>query len=509
MDKPQVFISYAHQDSAVVDAVRARLNEAGYRTWIDREGIGGGEGWMDMVPRAIRDSRFFVLMISTSSIKSKWVKKEIQFAAKNKCKILPVLLSSVRLPASWDFALGDANYIDLSTNEAAGTQQLIRALKKPSAAQQDQSPESPFLPSNAIRGPRVASSAMRDLLTPDWMPRSRYLTAASERDWLRGARAPVAAGKAAGKKKIAAQTPKAPAYDCFADNRFWLVAAATCVVSVGLAVLTGWAASLIPDRFPILPAARFFPWVALVIAGLVWGIAVVLAGVADDRKDLWDVVKNTLLYPAGLYDSDDELSRPILLGPPFNWAGSLGLAFLGGWLAQLAFGWTGSVVFYILFVAVFLVQLAWLFLEDITLYACALVIIACGWCSLLVDWFAGIVAPHLLMRISTPAYQLRALVIAGLAWGLFYCTIEADYATDWHAPLARLFEPYGDFLSEASLYGAMPFNLLFSWAFARVALEGAVRFTTWEFNPELWVYIAFGVFTAIGMITYWTKREEM
>jgi len=509
LERPEIFISYAREDSLVVDNVRTSLQEAGYETWIDREGISGGEAWMDKIPKAIKHSRFFVLMISTASVKSKWVDKELKFASKNDRYILPVLLTSVKLPANWDFILGDSNIIDLSTNEAKGVQSLIFALKGQPESKPEQPIVSPSFKANAFQNLQGPAYSMKDPLAYFTMTRSRHLTAASEGMRIGDSRGMVRTEKAIGKKSGATTSVKTPSYDFFGDKYFWLVAGVTCLLSVVLAVLTGWAASLIPDGFAILPQAHFFPWVALVITGLVWGVAVVFWGVIEEPENFRDALKNTLLYPAGLYTSDDALSRAILLSPPFIWAGSLGLAFLGGWLARMTFGWHGSLIFYILFVVVFLVQLGWLFIDDITLYPSVLVIVACGWGGVLVNWFVGIITPILALQLSPPEYQLQALVIAGLVWSLFYCTAGLDYSTDWYDPLVWLLEPYANFASFVGLTGAFPFNLFFSWALAIGVLEGVDRFTSWDINPEPWVYIIFAVFSGIGILIYRAAREEI
>jgi hypothetical protein len=509
LEKPQVFISYAHEDSSAVDSLRNSLVKAGYQTWIDREGIAGGEAWMDKVPVAIKDSRFFVLVISTSSIKSKWVEKELKFASKNELAILPVLLTSVKLPLTWDFILGDSNYIDISSNAAAGTKTLITSIKGKPATESVGPAIKPSFTPEISRNLIETASWSKGSSSFIRLPRSRYLTALSEGIQAREASVPNRLGTAIEKRTDSLSSAETPAYDCFSDRRFWIVAGITVLLAVGLAVLSGWAVSLIPDDFPLLPETGFFPWVALVIAGLVWGLAVVFRSALEEPLDYWDAVKNTLLYPAGLYDSDDGLSRAVLLSPPFNWAGSLGLAFIGSWLADLAFGWDRTVIFYIAFVLVFLVHLAWLILEDITVYAGIIVVVVCGWSGVLVDWLANSITPNLALQISTPTYQLPALVIAGLAWGLVYFAVEADYSYNWYDPLAKLVEPYVHLFSPVWFTGAMPVNLFFSWAFARGALEGVARFTTWSLDQDLWVLILFGVFSVTGMLAYRSLLEDL
>ena len=49
-----IFISYSRKDTAIVDQFVDRLSEAGYRVWIDRDGIYSGDQFKAKIVRAIK-----------------------------------------------------------------------------------------------------------------------------------------------------------------------------------------------------------------------------------------------------------------------------------------------------------------------------------------------------------------------------------------------------------------------------------------------------------------------
>jgi hypothetical protein len=91
-----VFISYSTVDSdQVLDFVNM-LKNSGIDFWLDKMDIGWGESIIEKVFAGIESSRFVIVFISTNSIKSPWVRKEIFTAfhreiESNATVLLPVL----------------------------------------------------------------------------------------------------------------------------------------------------------------------------------------------------------------------------------------------------------------------------------------------------------------------------------------------------------------------------------------------------------------------------------
>ncbi|MBQ4556158.1 MAG: toll/interleukin-1 receptor domain-containing protein [Clostridia bacterium] len=78
-DKPFVFISYAHKDSADVFPVIKSLQERGYRVWFDI-GIEAGTEWANNIAAHLKDCAAFIVFISKSSMASENCLDEIAYA---------------------------------------------------------------------------------------------------------------------------------------------------------------------------------------------------------------------------------------------------------------------------------------------------------------------------------------------------------------------------------------------------------------------------------------------
>lgn len=64
----QIFLSYGREDLARVRDLDTQLSAAGYKCWLDKRDILGGEGWEAAIEKAIHDSAFFLACLSTRTI---------------------------------------------------------------------------------------------------------------------------------------------------------------------------------------------------------------------------------------------------------------------------------------------------------------------------------------------------------------------------------------------------------------------------------------------------------
>jgi hypothetical protein len=91
-----VFISYSSVDSDEVLDFISLLKNSGIDFFIDKMDIGWGESIIEKVFSGIETSRYVVVFISTNSLKSPWVKKEILTAFQREIEsdtitLLPIL----------------------------------------------------------------------------------------------------------------------------------------------------------------------------------------------------------------------------------------------------------------------------------------------------------------------------------------------------------------------------------------------------------------------------------
>jgi len=96
--KSEIFISYAHEDSAIVSLVEASLERRGYQVWRDVHRIAAGDVWTKRLEDILKSVRFVLIFCSRHSAKSVYVDHETNILitrldAANPPVIIPVLLA--------------------------------------------------------------------------------------------------------------------------------------------------------------------------------------------------------------------------------------------------------------------------------------------------------------------------------------------------------------------------------------------------------------------------------
>ncbi len=122
---PSVFISYSREDSAFADRLEADLRARGFRVWVDRRRLEGGQQWQTEIDRAIEQHQIMALVLSPASTNSPAVKHEYEYATTHNKQVVPVLLQDCTphyaIPQQWieDF---------LRRDYATGLKALLAAL---------------------------------------------------------------------------------------------------------------------------------------------------------------------------------------------------------------------------------------------------------------------------------------------------------------------------------------------------------------------------------------------
>ncbi|MBI2925103.1 MAG: toll/interleukin-1 receptor domain-containing protein [Verrucomicrobia bacterium] len=79
--RPQeVFISHAHQDRAFVATLTLFLHRHGIGYWYSPKHIVGAQQWHDQIGKALARCDWFLVVLSPSAVKSKWVGHEYFYA---------------------------------------------------------------------------------------------------------------------------------------------------------------------------------------------------------------------------------------------------------------------------------------------------------------------------------------------------------------------------------------------------------------------------------------------
>ena len=92
-----VFISYAHDDRAIVTPLVTLMRCAGARVFLDVASIPLGENWKQAIERAIRACDRMIVMWSAAAARSKWVAREIDEAQAQTKSIVPVMIDEARI----------------------------------------------------------------------------------------------------------------------------------------------------------------------------------------------------------------------------------------------------------------------------------------------------------------------------------------------------------------------------------------------------------------------------
>ncbi len=120
------FISYSHQDMAVVEQVCSLLDKYGITYWIDHEGEHHSDDFKEYIVDAICHSKILLFVSSFNSNKSKNTVKEVGVAEKYDKVILPVRIDDSPYNKSLEYDLCNRHWIQLKGPD--GFEELGRQL---------------------------------------------------------------------------------------------------------------------------------------------------------------------------------------------------------------------------------------------------------------------------------------------------------------------------------------------------------------------------------------------
>lgn len=110
-----VFISYAHKDKPVADAVCATLESRGVRCWIAPRDVLPGEEYASALVTAVRESRLLVLVFSADANASPQVLREVERAVSRGLPILPFRIEDVAPSAAMEYYISSRHWLDALT----------------------------------------------------------------------------------------------------------------------------------------------------------------------------------------------------------------------------------------------------------------------------------------------------------------------------------------------------------------------------------------------------------
>src|SRR6266508_1293574 len=90
-----LFISYSRKDIEVARRLTDAFKGQGLDFWIDWEGIPPTVDWWREIERGIEGADIFLFLLSPDSARSKVCKQEIEHAAKNGKRLIPVVVMDI------------------------------------------------------------------------------------------------------------------------------------------------------------------------------------------------------------------------------------------------------------------------------------------------------------------------------------------------------------------------------------------------------------------------------
>jgi hypothetical protein len=129
-EAPQVFVSYAREDSGEALDLYHKLREVGFRPWIDQEDILPGEDWELKIRNILRKSDFLIICLSKHSVAHRgYIQREIKMALdvaeempEGSIFLIPIRLEDCEVPSR----LLRYQYVDLFSPN--GFVQIVRAI---------------------------------------------------------------------------------------------------------------------------------------------------------------------------------------------------------------------------------------------------------------------------------------------------------------------------------------------------------------------------------------------
>ncbi len=125
------FLSHSSKDKIFIRQLAADLNKANISIWLDEQMIKVGDSIAEKISQGMAESDYFLIALSSNSVESEWVKRELNNALlteieERKVKVLPLILNKCEVPV----LIKDKKCADFSESYRAGLKELLTALKE-------------------------------------------------------------------------------------------------------------------------------------------------------------------------------------------------------------------------------------------------------------------------------------------------------------------------------------------------------------------------------------------
>lgn len=125
-----LFLSYSHKDSTFVNRLASKLVQSRVHIWMDKLEIRVGDTLLEKIQKAVRTSGQLGIILSKSSVRSKWCREEVNAGLTRQLKsrkviILPILIEECTIPPF----LASRKYADFTKGFDIGFDELLKSLE--------------------------------------------------------------------------------------------------------------------------------------------------------------------------------------------------------------------------------------------------------------------------------------------------------------------------------------------------------------------------------------------
>ena len=132
-ENKKVFISYAHEDRESALRFYKDLKDIGLEPWIAEESLLAGEVWREAISKAIKNSHYFIPILSSNSVETRgYVQKKLKEAldilseiSYSKIFVIPVRLDTCKVS---DRKVNELHIVDLFPDWNHGFKKVLKAM---------------------------------------------------------------------------------------------------------------------------------------------------------------------------------------------------------------------------------------------------------------------------------------------------------------------------------------------------------------------------------------------
>jgi len=156
---PQVFLSYATENSDFAELTKHRLIDNDISVWIDQSDLHVGDDWKNIIDDGINSSDLMLVILSPESSKSTYVTYEWAYAMGRELRIIPIMFERGDIHPK----LSDLQYLDFTNTRSRPWNELIDEISRYLAPSKDEN-EHPNLIEDELDNYKIAKDQILNYL---------------------------------------------------------------------------------------------------------------------------------------------------------------------------------------------------------------------------------------------------------------------------------------------------------------------------------------------------------